>query len=120
MLERVRGADRAGLQVLIHAIGDRANDKSFRFTSKSKRKTEIAIDASHRACTASASLGHSAICRDKVIASMQPYHAIDDGRWAEKRIGQNARRRPMRFDRYWIPARPSRSERLDVAPLNPI
>jgi predicted amidohydrolase YtcJ len=22
-----------------------------------------------------------------VIASMQPYHAIDDGRWAEKRIG---------------------------------
>src|SRR5439155_13579349 len=25
--------------------------------------------------------------RDHVIASMQPYHAIDDGRWAEKRIG---------------------------------
>jgi predicted amidohydrolase YtcJ len=24
---------------------------------------------------------------DKVIASMQPYHAIDDGRWAERRIG---------------------------------
>jgi len=23
-----------------------------------------------------------------VIASMQPYHAIDDGRWAEKRIGK--------------------------------
>ena len=22
-----------------------------------------------------------------VIAAMQPYHAIDDGRWAEKRIG---------------------------------
>ena len=27
MLERVRGADQAGLQVLIHAIGDRANDQ---------------------------------------------------------------------------------------------
>ncbi|HLE64416.1 MAG TPA: amidohydrolase family protein, partial [Pyrinomonadaceae bacterium] len=26
--------------------------------------------------------------RNKVIASMQPYHAIDDGRWAEKRIGR--------------------------------
>src|SRR5207245_6521398 len=26
MLERVRGADQAGLQVIIHAIGDRAND----------------------------------------------------------------------------------------------
>ena len=23
----------------------------------------------------------------KVIASMQPYHAIDDGRWAEEYIG---------------------------------
>jgi predicted amidohydrolase YtcJ len=27
------------------------------------------------------------IARTGVIASMQPYHAIDDGRWAEKRIG---------------------------------
>ena len=27
------------------------------------------------------------IARRGVIASMQPYHAIDDGRWAEKRIG---------------------------------
>lgn len=26
--------------------------------------------------------------RERVIASMQPYHAIDDGRWAEKRIGK--------------------------------
>jgi predicted amidohydrolase YtcJ len=25
--------------------------------------------------------------RQKVVASMQPYHAIDDGRWADKRIG---------------------------------
>jgi predicted amidohydrolase YtcJ len=27
------------------------------------------------------------MARMKVIASVQPYHAIDDGRWAEKRIG---------------------------------
>ena len=26
----------------------------------------------------------SRFSRDKVIASMQPYHAVDDGRWAEK------------------------------------
>jgi predicted amidohydrolase YtcJ len=28
-----------------------------------------------------------ALVRQGVVASMQPYHAIDDGRWAEKRIG---------------------------------
>jgi predicted amidohydrolase YtcJ len=27
----------------------------------------------------------------QVIASVQPYHAIDDGRWAEKRIGNRIR-----------------------------
>jgi predicted amidohydrolase YtcJ len=27
------------------------------------------------------------LAQNGVIASMQPYHAIDDGRWAEKRIG---------------------------------
>ena len=26
--------------------------------------------------------------RHRIVASMQPYHAIDDGRWAEKRIGK--------------------------------
>ena len=31
------------------------------------------------------------------IASMQPYHAIDDGRWAEKRIGPGARQNHLRL-----------------------
>src|SRR5207244_1451592 len=35
--------------------------------------------------------------RDHVIASMQPYHAIDDGRWAEKRIGSERARTTYAF-----------------------
>ncbi|MDQ3688162.1 MAG: amidohydrolase family protein, partial [Acidobacteriota bacterium] len=33
----------------------------------------------------------------RVIASMQPYHAIDDGRWAEKRIGPERARGTYAF-----------------------
>ena len=32
-----------------------------------------------------------------VIASVQPYHAIDDGRFAEARIGRDRASRTMRF-----------------------
>src|SRR5262249_40531908 len=32
-----------------------------------------------------------------VVASMQPYHAIDDGRWAEKRIGRERSRTTYAF-----------------------
>ncbi|MBI4408556.1 MAG: amidohydrolase family protein, partial [Gemmatimonadetes bacterium] len=32
-----------------------------------------------------------------VLPSMQPYHAIDDGRWAEKRIGQERIQRTYAF-----------------------
>ena len=32
-----------------------------------------------------------------VIASVQPYHAIDDGRWAEKRIGPDRIKRTYAF-----------------------
>src|SRR5207253_8262868 len=35
--------------------------------------------------------------RDHVVASMQPYHCIDDGRWAEKRIGRERARGTYAF-----------------------
>jgi predicted amidohydrolase YtcJ len=88
MLERVRAADRAGLQVIIHAIGDRANDsilsiyeQVIRENGEHDRRFRIE-HAQHLRPQDIARFG-----RDHVIASMQPYHAIDDGRWAEKRIG---------------------------------
>jgi predicted amidohydrolase YtcJ len=88
MLERVRGADRAGLQVMIHAIGDRANHEILSIYEQvarenGERDRRFRIEhAQHLRAQDIPRFG-----RDHVIASMQPYHAIDDGRWAEKRIG---------------------------------
>jgi predicted amidohydrolase YtcJ len=87
-LERVREADRAGLQVLIHAIGDRANDEILSVYEQVTRENgprdrRLRIEhAQHLRLQDVARFGTG-----KVIASMQPYHCIDDGRWAEKRIG---------------------------------
>lgn len=88
MLERVRAADRAGLQVMIHAIGDRANDQILSIYEQvtgenGERDRRFRIE--HAQHLRPQDIGRFA--RAKVIASMQPYHAIDDGRWAEKRIG---------------------------------
>ncbi|MDQ2767421.1 MAG: amidohydrolase [Gemmatimonadota bacterium] len=85
---RTSGADKAGLHVMVHAIGDRAiriqldnyarvekengaKDRRFRI----EHAQHIAPEDVPRFGT----LG--------VIASMQPYHEMDDGRWAEPIIG---------------------------------
>jgi predicted amidohydrolase YtcJ len=84
----ISGADKAGVQVMVHAIGDRANrlllDIYERVANENgARDRRFRIEhAQHLAASdipRFAKLG--------VIASMQPYHAIDDGRWAEKYIG---------------------------------
>ena len=84
----IGAADSAGLQVAVHAIGERANgllldiyDSVARAHGPRDRRFRIE-HAQH--------LRHQdidRIARTGVVASMQPYHAIDDGRWAEKRIG---------------------------------
>ena len=88
MLERVREADQAGLQVLIHAIGDRANDEIlsiFEQIEKENGPHDRRFRIEHAQHLRAQDIPRFAC--DKVIASMQPYHAIDDGRWAEKRVG---------------------------------
>lgn len=88
MRERIAAADRAGLQVMVHAIGDRANHTVLgMFEDAGKRNgardRRFRIEhAQHLRMEDIARFGELA-----VVASMQPYHAIDDGRWAEKRIG---------------------------------
>jgi predicted amidohydrolase YtcJ len=84
----ISNADKAQLQVIVHAIGDRANgtllDIFSRVASENgSRDRRFRIEHAQH-------LALSDIPRFKslgVIASMQPYHAIDDGRWAEKVIG---------------------------------
>jgi predicted amidohydrolase YtcJ len=84
----ITGADAAGLQVMVHAIGDKAirdlldiyyevakahGDRDRRF--RIEHAQHIHPDDIERFGV------------QNVIASMQPYHAIDDGRWAEDVIG---------------------------------
>ena len=83
-----QGADRAGLQVIVHAIGDRAINSQLNIFEQVERENgardrRFRIEHAQHLLPADiprfAQLG--------VIASMQPYHAIDDGRWAETVIG---------------------------------
>ncbi len=86
--DAIVAADVAGLHVIVHAIGDRANDWLLE-TFHDARTTNGARDRRFRVEHAQ-HLSPNAIARfgsDRVIASMQPYHVIDDGRWAVKRIG---------------------------------
>ena len=122
MLERVRGADRAGLQVLIHAIGDRANDQVLSIYEE-VQKDNGERDRRFRIEHAQHLRAHdiARFARDRVIASMQPYHAIDDGRWAEKRIGPQRAQTTYAF-RSLIDAGATVAFGTDwtVAPLNPM
>jgi predicted amidohydrolase YtcJ len=87
---QIQEADAMGFNIACHAIGDRAN-------------TEV-LDAFERAFGVNTSrksprrhrLEHAQVVRKEdmprfaelgIIASIQPSHAIDDMRWAEKRIG---------------------------------
>ena len=84
----VLAADKAGLQIAAHAIGDKANAWILNAFAKARAENG-ARDARHR-------VEHSQVVRpDDVrrfkdlaaIASVQPCHCIVDMRWAEKRIG---------------------------------
>lgn len=85
---RILGADRAGLQVAVHAIGDRANHMvlgMFETTRRQNGPRDRRFRLEHAQHLLPQDVARFA--KLGVIASMQPYHAIDDGRWAEKRIG---------------------------------
>ena len=84
----IGGADSAGLQVAVHAIGDRANALLLAIFD-SVARAHGARDRRFRDEHAQ-HLRPQEIPRfgaQRVVPSMQPYHAIDDGRWLGKRIG---------------------------------
>jgi predicted amidohydrolase YtcJ len=86
--EEMRDADRAGLQLAVHAIGDRAIRAILDMFERLEREDGISerrLRIEHAQHLTPDDIPRFA--RLHVIASMQPYHAIDDGRWAEKRIG---------------------------------
>src|SRR5215471_8331054 len=93
MRERLMGANAAGLQVRVHAIGDRAISMMLDIFGDIEKEhgyhdQRFAIEhAQHMA-----QKDFERFANLHVIASMQPYHAIDDGRWAEPRLGHERAR----------------------------
>jgi predicted amidohydrolase YtcJ len=88
MYADIKGADKAGLQVAIHAIGDRANRTildMYQRLEKENGPRDRRLRIEHAQHLTAQDIPRFAELH--VIASMQPYHAIDDGRWAEKRLG---------------------------------
>ena len=82
------GADAAGLQLNIHAIGDKAIRDLldiFHEVAKENGERDRRFRMEHAQHIHPDDIARFAV--QDVIASMQPYHAIDDGRWAEDVIG---------------------------------
>jgi len=85
----IKGADAAGLQVFVHAIGDRAIREQldiFERVARENGARDRRFRIEHAQHIAPADLARFGALG--VIASMQPYHAIDDGRWADRVIGE--------------------------------
>jgi predicted amidohydrolase YtcJ len=84
----VQGADAAGLQVAVHAIGDRAIRTQldiFERVTRENPPRDRRFRIEHAQHIAPPEFPRFAALG--VIASMQPYHAADDGRWADRIIG---------------------------------
>jgi predicted amidohydrolase YtcJ len=118
----IAAADKAGLSVAVHAIGDRANGELLGIFATVARDNG-ARDRRFR-------IEHAQHLRPEdyrrfralgVIASMQPYHVIDDGRWAEGRIGRKRCASSYAF-RSLLDARARLAFGSDwsVAPLSPL
>jgi predicted amidohydrolase YtcJ len=115
-------ADAAGLQVAAHAIGDEANDEVLDVMAETERRNgrrdrrfriEHAQHLSVRAIPRFA--------RQHVIASVQPYHAVDDGRWAIRRIGPERLKRTYAFQSLLASgAHVCMGSDWPVAPLDPL
>jgi predicted amidohydrolase YtcJ len=96
--EWTRGADAAGLHVVVHAIGDRAIGDQldiFERVAREHGPRDRRFRIEHAQHIAPADIPRFAALG--VVPSMQPYHAIDDGRWAERVIGPERARTTYAF-----------------------
>ena len=122
MRANMMGADAAGLQLCIHAIGDQGISMildMFAEVERAHGKRDRRFRIEHAQHMAAKDFARFA--QLNVIASMQPYHAIDDGRWAEKRLGPDRIKRTYAF-RTFLDQGVHLAAGTDwpVAPLNPL
>jgi predicted amidohydrolase YtcJ len=118
----IEKSDAAGLQAIVHAIGDRANDwilDVFRDVAEANGARDRRARIEHAQHLSADAIPRFAA--EHVIASMQPYHAADDGRWAAKRIDADRISRTYAF-RSLLDAGAALAFGSDwtVAPLDPI
>jgi predicted amidohydrolase YtcJ len=88
MLDRILDADAAGHQVAIHAIGDKANHLILNMYQEAEHRNgrrDRRFRIEHAQHLLADDMGRFGALR--VVASVQPLHLADDGRWAENRIG---------------------------------
>ena len=119
---KIFAADALGLHLAIHAIGDRANHILLNIfeamiaehgEGDRRMRIEHAQHLSRNDIPRFAELG--------VIPSMQPYHAIDDGRWAEDYIGADRAETTYAFRSLLdAGARPAFGSDWFVAPPTPL
>ena len=122
MRVRLMAADYAGLQLCMHAIGDAGISAILDLygdviRANGERDRRLRIEHAQHI----APKDFDRFAAMKVIASVQPYHAIDDGRWAERRIGPDRIKTTYAF-RTLIDkgVRLALGTDWTVAPLNPM
>jgi predicted amidohydrolase YtcJ len=122
MRDRMMKADADGLQLCTHAIGDAGISAILDIYAE--------VDKAHGPSDRRWRIEHAQHMAAKdfdrfaqlhVIASVQPYHAIDDGRWAEGRIGHDRSSRTYAFRTFLNHGvRLALGTDWNVAPLNPM
>lgn len=98
MYENVKNADKAGLQIMVHAIGDKANDtmlSTYERVAKENGERDRRFRIEHAQHLRIEDLKRFGTL--KVVASMQPFHLADDGRWAHKRLDEKRLRGAYAF-----------------------
>jgi predicted amidohydrolase YtcJ len=122
MRDRMMKADAAGLQICTHAIGDQAISTVLDLYTdvvRAHHGMERRFRIEHAQHMAAKDFARFA--QLDVIASVQPYHAIDDGRWAEARIGHDRASRTYAFRTFLNHGvHLAFGTDWDVAPLNPL
>ena len=122
MRDRMMTADAAGIQICTHAIGDAGISTTLDIYSdveKAHGEADRRWRIEHSQHVAAKDFDRYAALH--VIASVQPYHAIDDGRWAEPRIGHDRATRTYAFRTFLNHGvHLAFGTDWDVAPLNPL
>jgi predicted amidohydrolase YtcJ len=122
MRDRMMKADAAGIQICTHAIGDQGISIILDLYSdvvKAHGEADRRFRIEHAQHMAAKDFDRFAQLH--VIASVQPYHAIDDGRFAEGRIGHDRSSRTYAFRTFLDHGvRLAFGTDWDVAPLNPM